>query len=360
MKAKGSSRMSTRKRTREVSEEESDVENNESDDVDDGPCDTVKEVLWKGRSRSPSDEDEVVLKSHRGVVARPSRGEKLRRGGGEDRNNNRSRSSPADRTADLDLDVGNAKGYSSDTEVPEDQPEMCAAQATHNRLSSGADTDSPTNRERVSTPASARLHNLNPNSDAGCRRFPTDELSLMFDRESPLKISLKKDLFKEPSDVFLSGGTVSRQQGSRDVGRKNVGSRNDETDLEEGDEEEFTRIRRMRKADRQADRRRGREEIPKLHTLEGNVEFVKMFDAHMHKKELSIKESQSSSLHRYSTVLFAGPNNWLDFMSQDAEAGPDFRLGQLIDWTSSNLRLVQGPQGWLESVPNELHLGTRK
>ena len=116
----------------------------------------------------------------------------------------------------------------------------------------------------------------------------------------------------------------------------------------------------MRKADRQADRRRGREEIPKLHTLEGNIEFVKMFDAHMHKKELSIKESQSSSLHRYSTVLFAGPNNWLDFMSQDAEAGPDFRLGQLIDWTSANLRLVQGPMGWLESVPNELHLGTRK
>ena len=80
----------------------------------------------------------------------------------------------------------------------------------------------------------------------------------------------------------------------------------------------------------------------------------------MNKKDLSVMETQSSSLHRYSTVLFAGPMNWLEFMSTEGEAVPDFRLGQLIDWTSPNLRLVQGPQGWLESVPNELHMGTRK
>ena len=45
MKAKGSGRLSTRKRTREVSEEKIDVENNESDDVDDGSCDTVRRLL---------------------------------------------------------------------------------------------------------------------------------------------------------------------------------------------------------------------------------------------------------------------------------------------------------------------------
>ena len=358
-KTKGSGRMSTRKRTREETEEESEEENEEADD--DGPCDTVRNSRWKGRSRSRSDEDgdEIVLSRQRGGVDRPGRGGKLGRGGAEDRNNNRSQSSPADRTAD-DLDVSNALGYSSDRGVLEDQADLCGAQATRNRFSSGADTDSPSERERVSTPASARLHSLNPNGDVGDRRYPTDELTLLFDRESPLKIRSKTDLFEEPSDVFLSGGAVRRRQPGRDRRKKKAVARNDDTDKEEGDEEDFTLLRRNRKAQRQANRRRGREEIPKLHTLKGNVEFVTMFDGHMNKKELSVKETQSSSLHRYSTVLFAGPNNWLGFMSGQAGAGSDFRLGQLIDWTSSDLRLVQGPEGWLESVPNELHLGTRK
>ena len=74
----------------------------------------------------------------------------MSRVGGEDRNNNRSQSSPLDRTAD-DLDVSNALGYSSDRGVLEDQADLCGAQATRNRFSSGADTDSLSERERVST-----------------------------------------------------------------------------------------------------------------------------------------------------------------------------------------------------------------
>ena len=248
-KTKGRGRQSTQKRTREVSEEESEDENNESEDHDDdGLFCTVTDSLWKGRSRSTSDEDEgeIVIS---GVVG-SGRSEELKRVGGGDRNNNnRSKSSPPDRTTD-NLEVSNAQGYLSDREVPEGQLDLCGAQATHNRLCSGADNDSPVFGERVSTPASARLHSLNPYGDVGDRQYPTDELALMFDRESPLTIRSKADLFEEPSDVFLSGGTVKRQRASRSKVKKRSASRNDDTDLEEGDDEEFTTIRRKRKAER--------------------------------------------------------------------------------------------------------------
>ena len=127
------------------------------------------------------------------------------------------------------------------------------------------------------------------------------------------------------------------------------------TDMEDGDEAEFTILRRRRKEERQEDRNHDGDAMPDLHTLDGNKEFVAVFDSYMNR---SASEKAKETFTKATKCLFVGPTSWLSHMT--SEYGQDFRLRCLTDWENEKPVLVNDPSAWVEQLPEDPGYGTRR